>query len=90
MGKALPTTVLEVQCRRTDATPAQLEVERLSFQMMEHFRAGHMAECLGVLVKMEELRPNDKAVAVMRGKADKLLREGVPEGWQGVTAMNEK
>ncbi len=90
VGKSVPCPVLEVVCRRPQATPAQLEVERLSFVMMTLYMEGNLAECLRVLNNMDELRPDDMAIHSMRDRVGKLMDEGLPKNWTGIATMSEK
>lgn len=91
VGKSVPCTVLELVCRRKDATAAQLALEELSFKMlvvrfvcffvdrcvcrMKLYVEGLMVECQIVLVEMDALKPCDLAIGVMRKRVAELIAD---------------
>lgn len=106
VGKSVPCTVLELVCRRKDATAAQLALEELSFKMfvvrlfcffvdrcvcrMKFYVEGLMVDCQIVLAEMDALKPGDLAIGVMRKRVAELLIQGVPSGWTSVADLKEK
>jgi adenylate cyclase len=90
VGKKEPTKILTLVARRHAATAEQLEQERLSWQMIEAYIAGRLDEARERLQEMQALLPGDYSVQLMMDKVAKLQATGLPEGWNGATAMTEK
>ena len=76
--------------RRARATAEQLEQERLSWLMIEAYVAGRLDEARKWLELLRGLLPGDYSVQLMIDKVAKLQATGLPEGWNGATAMTEK
>jgi hypothetical protein len=60
-----------------DASVLQLELERLSFVMMEQYTAGALLECSASLARMNEIKPDDKAILNKIASVNQLLQDGL-------------
>ncbi len=90
VGKREPTKILTLVARRAQATAEQLEQERLSWLMIEAYVAGRLEEARECLEQLRLVLPGDYSVQLMVDKVAKLQATGLPEGWNGATAMTEK
>lgn len=90
VGKSEPTLIMTLIARREHATPAQVQLEALSWSMIEAYRMGRMVEAVALLEQMRVLAPDCESVVAMLGRARALCETGVPPDWNGVSKMTSK
>ncbi len=94
VGKKEPTKIVNLLCRRASATSDQLEVERLSWLMIDSYCKGNLDDAEAYLNQMLAIIPSDYACKLMVSRVHKLRSEwqgGIPPTeWNGATAMTEK
>jgi class 3 adenylate cyclase len=90
-GRARPVSVFEVLDGLSAAErDAKLAAHDRFTAAREAFVAGEMAEAKRGFEQAAEHSPGDRAIEVHIRRCERHLARGVPEGWQGITDLEEK
>jgi adenylate cyclase len=90
VGKSTGTTILTLVALRAEATAAQLQLEKLSWQMIALYRAAKFEEALTLLDAMLVLGPDDLAIQKMHNRVRGFVINGSPADWKGSYVMESK
>ena len=90
VGKKKGTTILTLICRRDRATQEELEIERLSWDMIHSYLKREFKTAKNFLIELLELIPEDYNVNTMLKRVKGYIESGVPEDWNGAVQMDSK
>ena len=101
-GKSKPTVIVTIIGRRASATIVHLQIETLSFAVLEQYRARRFEECLATLRRLvaalnmsdaqRKRGSEDVACQLMIQRVEKILQDGgkVADDWTGASIIKEK
>jgi adenylate cyclase len=90
VGKATGTKIMTLIARRNEASKEQLEMEHLSWEMMDQYVERNFGAALELLDRLLVLMPDHVALVALKVRVEAYVVEGVPEDWNGVVRMQSK
>jgi adenylate cyclase len=90
VGKDSTTTILTLQGRRGQCLPVDMELEKLSWEMIEAYLGKDFVLCHSLLKKMNMLKPGQLSIELLLERVSGYRRYGVAEDWDGSTTMTQK
>ena len=62
----------------------------MTIQNLNHYYSREFRECYLLLKKIKAANPSDRAIEVYIRRCARLIKYGVPEGWEGVEIVEVK
>ena len=90
VGKSQSTIVMEVMARRSEASSIQLNLEMLSFQMIENYLGRQFEPCFNILTEMDHLFPGNTAILKLMDRVAGLRHSTLPPDWDGTIRLSHK
>lgn len=89
VGKNETTTILTLVGRRGQCSPEDMQLEPMSWEMINAYNGRNFALCERLLRKMGSIKPGQRSIELLTERVASYLEHGVPDDWDGAV-MTEK
>lgn len=90
VGKTEGVEAFELMCRRDQATLPQVQLAKVTEQMVHAYRIGHIEECEQLAVNIEAKYGESKLTHLYIKQCHYLKENGLPAGFNGTIVLDSK